>query len=171
MLTVSILFCLAIAIMCLVAGSHGFVNTYFGCNGKFNGVMEVWQGIDAYLQRVDQSLCSPECPCIINNKIPFETNATVSPYYKNWNTTENTLGAISFQNCSIQVQENTKSLAEKDDVLFNPKKDFDSNLFARYMGNIEQNFNCAGWCNVTYANPTVRKSTTMYKYLFSDINK
>lgn len=164
------MFCLAIAIMCLIAGSHGFVNTYFGCNGKFDGVMEVYQGIDAYLQRVDQAFCSPSCPCDINNPIPFSKNNTVAPFLNNWNKTDK-FGATSFQNCSMKVQENTQILAEKDDKLFNPKKDFKSKLFARYMSSLEYEFNCAGWCNVTYVNPSIKKSTTMYKYLFSDINR
>mgnify|MGYP001013315781 CR=1 FL=1 len=160
--------------MCLIAGSHGFVNTYFGCNGRFDGVMEVWQGIDAYLQRVDQALCSPDCKCNIDTKtkVKYETNPTLKSFYQNWNTTTTEkFGATSFTNCTIQVRENAKNLAEQDDKLFNSRKDFKSDLFARYMGELEHTFKCAGWCNVTYVDPRLKKSTTMYKYLFSNINE
>ena len=156
--------------MSLISGSHGFVNTYFGCNGKFSGVMEVWEGIDSYLQRVDQALCSPSCPCNIQNTVPFTTNQTVAPYFKNWNTTEN-YGASSFTNCTFAVQESAKKAAEKDDILFNKKKDFNSELFAHYMYKLENKFGCAGWCNVTYVNDKTNAKTTMYKYLFSDVNR
>lgn len=132
--------------------------------------MEVWQGIDSYLQRVDQALCSPDCPCNINNPVPFSSNKTIAPIFKNWNTTDK-FGATSFQNCTFATQENAQNLAQMDDKLFNPKKDFNRNLFARYMSEIEYTFNCAGWCNVTYVDPRFKQSTSMYKYQFSDVRR
>lgn len=156
--------------MALVGASHGFVNTYFGCNAKFNGVLEMWQGIDAYLQRVDQALCSRDCPCLISNTNAYTGNVTVITQYNVW-TKSPTYGSVAFQNCSTQVQYNTYTQATLDDALFDPKKNFDSARFARYMRNIENDFSCTGWCNVTYYDSTINRNAVMYKYLFSDVNR
>ncbi len=156
--------------MALLGANHGFVNTYFGCNGKFNGVLEMWQGIDAYMQRVDEALCSNDCPCSFTNTIPFTSNSTVVPYFDSW-TKDPTFGSIAFQNCSTQTLLNTYSKAVKDEPLFDPKKNFDGQKFARYMSNVENEFKCTGWCNVTYFDNTRNRSMTMYKYLFTDINR
>lgn len=156
--------------MAIVGAGHGFVNTYFGCNGKFNGVLEMWQGVDAYLQRADQALCSRDCPCLITNTNAFTSNSTVIPYYNAWNKSA-TFGSVAFQNCSTQTQYNTYAQAVLDDALFDPKKNFDTQRFARYMSNVEREFQCTGWCNVTYYDTTLNRNMIMYKYLFSDINR
>ena len=155
--------------MALVGADHGFVNTYFGCNGKFNGVLEMWQGVDAYFQRVDQALCSPYCPCAISNTNAYTSNSTVIDFYNSW--TKFPTGTVNFQNCSSQVQVNTYRQAVLDDGLFDPKKNFESDKFARYMSNVENDFLCTGWCNVTYFDSSVNKNIMMYKYLFSDVNR
>lgn len=169
-MTLSFLFSLAIAIMALVGASHGFINTYFGCNAKFDGVLEVWQGIDAYLQRVDQALCSIDCPCLISNTNAYTENPNALNFYNTWNKSPN-FGSIAFQNCSAQVQYNTYAQAVLDDVLFDPLKNFDAPKFAEYMRNVENDFYCTGWCNVTYYDTTFNRNAIMYKYLFSDINR
>lgn len=156
--------------MCLVAGYHGFVNTYFGCNGKFSGMLEMWQGVDSYLQRVDQSLCSKNCPCTFTNTVPFSTNTTVAPYYNKWTKTD-TFGNSAFQNCTVQTQRGVYDQAVKDDSLFDPLKNFDTFNFASYMARVENKFQCAGWCNVTYYDTNTNSSAIMYKYLFTDVNR
>lgn len=162
----------AIAIFALVAASHGWVNTYLGCNGKFNGVMETWRGIDSYLQRVDQALCSPACPCYFNVTSPFVNNATVAPYYNSWTKTlPNQLGNVAFQECSGQVQSNVINSARAADVYFDPNKEFNTANFFDYMNSVENDFKCAGWCNVTYFNTNTNSDQVMFKYLFSNVNK
>jgi hypothetical protein len=156
--------------MALVGASHGFINTYFGCNAKFNGVLEMWQGIDAYLQRVDQAMCSRDCPCLISNSNAYTANSTLINFYNLWNKSP-TFGSSAFQNCSTQVQYNTYTQAVLDDGLFDPKKNFDVTKFARYMGNVENDFKCTGWCNVTYYDSTLNRNAIMYKYLFTDVNR
>lgn len=167
---ISILFTFAIAILTLIAGSHGFVNTYFGCNGKFSGILEVWQGVDIYLQKVDQSLCSQQCPCNIANPNVFSSNITVSPFYNLWTKTNN-YGSSAFQNCTSLVQLNAYTQSKNEDNLFDPEGNFNTALFANYMGRVETQFQCTGWCNVTYVDTNLGSTTTMYKYLFTDINR
>jgi len=156
--------------MALIGANHGFVNTYFGCNGKFNGVLEMWQGVDLYMQKVDQGLCSSACPCLISNPNQWGTNTTVAPYYSRYNASNN-FGSIAFQNCSTALQYNTYASAVQQEPLFDPKKNFDTERFARYMSNVEREFQCTGWCNVTYYDASLRQNMVMYKYLFSDVNR
>lgn len=169
-LMLSLLFCIAIAIFSFIAGSHGWVNTYFGCNGKFDGVLGMWQGIDSYLQQVDQNFCGPNCPCYISNTNGFTTNSTVAPFYNQWTKTNDRLGNTAYQNCSSQVQSQTYSQAAAKDALFDPNANFDQNSFANYMQRVESRFSCAGWCNVTYFNTNTNTNAAMFKYNFNNIN-
>lgn len=142
-----------------------------GCNGKFEGIMETWRGVDAYLQRVDQALCSPQCPCYFTNTTGFVNNATISPYYNQWTKSQVPPGNVAFQNCSSQVQINTYQNAVAADAYFDPKGDFDSIKFQDYMANVEREFQCSGWCNVTYTNTNTNTRMVMFKYLFTNINR
>jgi len=167
----SLLFNLAIAIYSFVGASHGWVNTYFGCNGRFNGVMDIWQGIDAYLQEVDMALCGPNCPCYFTNTTGYLTNSTIAPYYQLWEKTNRAPGNIAFQNCSAQVQAFVYNQAAARDAYFDPKQGFNAQNFFDYMQRIETQFNCAGWCNITYYNPNYNRNVLMSKFMFSDVNR
>lgn len=171
MLLISLLFNLAVAVFSLVAGSVGWVNTYFGCNGKFDGVLGIWQGIDGYLQQVDMALCSPVCPCLFVNTTGFVNNETVAPYYNNWSKAAVAPGNVAFQNCSAQVQNAVYTNAARSDALFDPDKTFNAPAFMDYMGRVENEFRCSGWCNVTYYNPSLQTTVPMFKYLFTDVNR
>jgi hypothetical protein len=167
----SILFNIAIAVFAIVAASHGWVNTYLGCNGRFTGVMETWRGIDSYLQRVDQALCSTGCPCYITNITEFVNNATIAPFYSQWVKRNVPPGVTSFTNCSSLIQNNALQNARASDGYFDPAGDFKSDRFFDYMGNVETDFECAGWCNVTYQNTQTGNTMVMFKYMFTDINR
>ena len=169
---ISILFNIAIAIFAIVAASHGWVNTYLGCNGRFTGVMETWRGVDSYLQRVDQALCSPACPCLVNNITGYVNNATISPFYNSWTKTTNAgAGSVRFQNCSTQVQNAVYQSAKANDAYFDPNGDFRTDRFNEYMMNVEIDFECSGWCNVTYRNTVNDQDAVMFKYMFTDVNR
>ena len=95
-LVLSIIWNLSIGIFALVSYNVGFVNTYLSCNGQFSGIFSVWQGMDTYLQQVNDVLCSDECPCALTNKTGYVTNDTVLSMYKAMNRTDNKNGAVSF---------------------------------------------------------------------------
>lgn len=168
---ISLLYNIAISIFCFVAASHGWVNTLFGCNGRFSGIMEIWQGIDSYLQLADQNLCGPSCPCYITNTTGYTTNTTLAPYYNLWSKTNRGPGNVAFQNCSAQVQTSVYNQAAARDAYFDPNQSFDSLNFFNYMSNVEREFNCNGWCNITYFNPNYDREVLMSKYLFTDVNR
>jgi hypothetical protein len=162
---------MSIAILAFVAGHYGWVNTYMGCNGNFKGIMEVWKGIDTYLQKVDQNFCSPRCPCFITNTQSFTKNDTIVEYYNQWTKSNIPPVSIAFQNCTNSAQENTYYQTLADDSTFDPTGVFDQKQFSSYMSAVEMEFECSGWCNVTYVNRNTDKMMVMHKYLFSDINR
>ncbi len=170
-LLLSILFNIAIAVFAIIAASHGWVNTYLGCNGRFHGVMETWRGIDSYLQRVDESLCSQACPCDFRNISDFVNNQTIAPFYNQWTKQNNPPGVVNFQNCSQSIQSNAIRNANASDIYFDPAGDFNALRFYEYMHNVEVDFECSGWCNVTYINTVTGNNMVMFKYMFSDINR
>jgi hypothetical protein len=131
--------------------------------------MQTWRGIDTYLQRVDQALCSQACPCYFNNITGFVNNATVSPYFNQWTKT-NVPSNTAFQNCSSQVQVGVYQGAQANDAYFDPNNEFNSNNFFNYMSDAETDFQCSGWCNVTYLNTNTNTQMVMFKYLFTDVN-
>ena len=161
----------AIAVFALVAGSYGWVNTYLGCNGKFAGVMESWRGVDLYLQKADQYLCSNDCPCYFTNTTGYIDNVNINPFYNTWTKSNIPPGNVAFQNCSSPVKVRAYEEALAGDAYFDPTRTFNQERFAEYMSNVENEFQCAGWCNVTYVNPTTNNRMVMFKYLFTDINR
>jgi hypothetical protein len=170
-LFLSLIFNFAIAVFALVGGSYGWVNTYFGCNAKFSGVLESWRGIDSYLQKADQYLCSPQCPCYFTNSTGYISNPVIAPVYNSWSKSNVPPGNAAFQNCSSQVQVRAYREAAAADAYFDPEKTFSQENFANYMSKVENDFQCSGWCNVTYTNPTTGNNVGMYKYLFTNINR
>jgi hypothetical protein len=81
-----------------------------------------------------------------------------------------TYGAVAFQNCTTAVKTNALQNAKLDPD-FDPTNDFNAQRFADYMGRIETQFNCAGWCQTKYINGINGQTMMMSKYLFTNINR
>lgn len=170
-LALSFLFTLAIGIFAIIAGSTDYLNVQLGCQAYIDGIMNVWTGIDNYIQRVDQALCSDECPCAVRNTAPFTSNATISPMFNTWNITDVSYGATSFQNCSGSVKLNVYNDVVRTDPAFDPQREFNDNKFFEYMSRVEEKFHCSGWCQTRYMNTNLNKEVMISKYLFSNINR
>jgi hypothetical protein len=175
------LFTLSISIFAIVAGSSilnslftllaGFIDIYYGCTAKINGLMDVWNGIDSYLLNADRAFCSTECPCFISNTIPFEYNSTVSSDFLSWTRTQTIEdGAINFQACPANVKRNAYIQAKQLYPLFDPDQQFNDEKFFDYMGRFENHFKCTGFCTNKYKIQESGQEFTMYKYLFTNIN-
>lgn len=133
--------------------------------------MDMWTGMDAYLQQVDKNLCSPNCPCRLTNIAPFRLNSTTLPIMNQWTLTPDPFGATSFQNCSIIVKANVYTEARIANPDFDPYRNFNQRSFFDYMANIENQFSCTGFCDVNYYNTNINQNTMITKYLFTDINR
>jgi len=174
---------LAIGIYALVAGSSNiyflinqsylasFPNIQLGCNAKLNGILGVWTQMDTYLINVDRALCSVDCPCRLTTsaRAAFELNPNATTAYSTWTLSDKQYAATAFPNCSAAVQANVLSETSNNQLF--PIDDFNPWEFANYMGRIEREFNCVGWCNVRYQTTGSSKTITFSKYLFSDINR
>jgi len=169
-LMLSILFCLAIAIMSLIGGSYGTLDLYLGCNSSIKGIFDSWQGLDDYMHNVDQALCSQSCPCYFYNTIPYQYNTTVLATYNSWTKTTNNYDSTAFQNCSNVVRSNVLADTSAKNANFNSDGSFSFNNFQNYFSGIETMFSCSGFCNPTYVNSSTNQTTTMYKYLFTNVN-
>lgn len=128
--------------------------------------------MDNYLINADQYLCSPQCPCIIPNTVPFTSNTTIAPAFNQWTLTNGNNGAVNFQGCSNAVKTNVyNAAAAASPAYFNPNGDFDAVNFWNYMANIENRFLCSGFCQRNYINGFTNQATSIQKYLFTDINR
>ncbi len=118
----------------------------------------------------DMAMCSTDCRCNLGSTVPWDTDPRFNNLPRNWNI--DTLdGATAFQNCSTAVQRSVYSRSVESNTNFDPNSNFDQTSFANYMGRIERQFNCAGWCNVAYIHPVTNQPITISRYLFSDINR
>jgi len=169
LLSISILFTLAVAILCIVAGETGFLNVNFGCNAKITGILDSWNNMDTYLQNVDKSLCSSACPCSISNTGNYTQNSTVAPFFANYVSFPNGNGVANFQGCPGAVQNNALTQTNLQNPNFDPTgTNFDPVSFQTYMARVETQFSCTGWCTNAYVNNG--KTVVMFKYLFTDVN-
>jgi len=179
LLILSTVFTGAIAILALVGGSVGTLEKYVGCNSKYTGVLNAWNYIDTYLQRVDANFCTDSCPGYFKTPLDYTSNANAAVYFNLWTKSfdeadlTNGLAATHFQNCTAAVQQN--AVAEFVTARNNAEetKGFKSDVFADYWAFIENEFECTGWCTTTYEKTVLGVPTTfgMYKYLFSGLGR
>lgn len=183
MILCSFIFTGAIGIFALVGGSVGTLEKYAGCNTTYTGVLDAWNGLEYYLQEVDQQFCSTDCPCNITDASMFtNADASVQASYAQWYTTAdpsyttavNNPEATNYQGCvANNVQQNTYAAYLADLILANSTTnatEFKQSLFAQYFANIETKFNCTAWCPIEATYTRSGNSYTINKYLFSDIN-
>lgn len=132
--------------------------------------MQVFNNIDTYIFFADAAICSTECPCNINNRVPWETVPDFANTVRTWNI--DTLdGVTAFQFCPLPVQRNVYTRSAESNIFFDPVQDFNTANFWDYMGRIERKFNCVGWCGLRYVHPTTGVATPLTKYIFSDVNR
>jgi hypothetical protein len=134
--------------------------------------MNIWMGMDNYLLNADMYLCSPDCPCFIQNTTPFTTNPLIAPAFTQWSVTNAPGSAVNFQGCSFGVKANVYNAANAASPdFFNPAGDFNAVNFWTYMANIESRFSCTGFCQINYINTFTNQPTQISKYLFTDVNR
>jgi hypothetical protein len=166
-MSISLVFTWAISILALVGGNIGKLDEFVGCSSKYKGVLDSWNFIDQYLIEVDTSFCSDACPCYFESPAEYATNSTVYPYYAQW-TKGPKYSATSFLDCTLTVQENTLTRYQNE---VEEADKFSADDFAKYWEILEKKFECSGWCKTSYVNADTQTQMTMYKYMFSDVNR
>ena len=148
-----------------------------GCKSELTGVLEMYNNIDNYFIYADSLLCSEQCKCKFSESIKdLYLNNIYSPgsysAFKSWDFTFKKItdkGNFNFwDNCSITVKEEVRNryLETKNSLSY--RINFEE--FANYWKNIEEKFNCTGWCQTNYIDPYTLKEKKMLKFIFSDIN-
>ena len=135
------------------------------CNKNLKGFFSHFYCLDDYFHIVDYNLCSEKCPCITNNPELYDIlsgeNNDKNIIYNEIKSNDN---IIKFQQCDNSLQNNINKYFEYNDS-YNKIGSVNIKKFYKYWNNIENKFNCIGWCKLNYEN------YSMKKYLFSDINK
>ena len=148
-----------------------------GCKSELTGVLEMFNNIDNYFIYADSLLCSEQCKCKFSENIKdLYLNNIYSPgsysTFNSWNIIYKKItekGYFNFwDNCSISVKEEVRNryLESKNSLSYR----INYENFAKYWKNIEEKFNCTGWCQTNYIDPYTLKEKKMLKFIFSDIN-
>ena len=148
-----------------------------GCKSELTGVLEMYNNIDNYFIYADSLLCSEQCKCKFTESIrDLYLNNIYSPgsysTFNSWNIIYKKItekGYFNFwENCSISVKEEVRNryLESKNSLSYR----INYEKFAKYWKNIEEKFNCTGWCQTNYIDPYTLKEKQMLKFIFSDIN-
>ena len=95
-------------------------------------------------------------------------NLSRSDEYNSMITTNESYGAVSFEQCNMIVKQEVLDLTKENNANFDKDNSFNMEEFAEYMGRIEEKFKCTGWCSIKYSkNVNGSKSNEIYmnKYL------
>lgn len=158
---------------------HNKINGMLHCDTELEGILEMWDNIDRYLQFADSLHCSPQCPCYMTDatRKKFQTNSKALEMYNIWEVYTKNYGdngrdktyEFSLDDCPQDIKDEivTRYIEDKSSL----GKWIKPEVFATYWSRIEEKFNCAGWCVTTYVDKYSMQEKTMYKYVFSDINR
>ena len=139
------------------------------CYKDLKGFFSHFLILDEYFQKIDSTLCSNDCQCVISDsnfyKILYYEG--ISNIYFNKETNDKNI--IRFQQCNQSIQENINKYFTENSNVKDNFKDIKIDKFYKYWKNVEEKFKCIGWCNLYYEDSN-NKNRTMKKYLFSDIN-
>ena len=158
---------------------HNKINGMLRCDTALEGILEMWDNIDRYLQFADSLHCSPQCPCYMTDatRKAFQMNSKALEIYNIWEVYTKNYGdngrdktyEFSLDDCPQDIKDEivTRYIEDKSSM----GKWIKPDVFATYWSRIEEKFNCAGWCVTTYVDKYSMQEKTMYKYVFSDINR
>jgi hypothetical protein len=143
------------------------IDKYIGCNSEFSGILSAYNHIDNYIVGVDTLFCSDACPCYLNNRTGFEKDHGIYSTYEHWNITLNDKDPVDYQQCSEPTHAflyNSYSARYNGTLL-------DEKQFWNYYNYIESQYDCVGFCRTQYYSDFSKTNQTMYKYMFTDVNR
>lgn len=169
---ICVLFCMIISIICFVVGNTGKIEDFAGCNKDYKGLFKHWNNMDNLMMLIDRQFCSDKCPCDFTRNVTniFNENTTVKPYFDLYNKD----GIYEkFNDCPEEAKKEVQDGFEIWERLTgNHLTDFNITKFGEYWADIEEKFECTGWCSSSYTfeNNGVNETRYLYKYLFYGIN-
>jgi hypothetical protein len=153
LILIAFILSLVITILSFIAISLPHPDLYLGCNTDNKSLLSAFNKVDDYLIQVDSILCSSACPCKILNEKDFISDIDAYEVYKHWITSKDA-PSINYQTCAVNI-----------DTTMNEKN------FIYYYSGIENRFECTGFCKTRYHSDSLNTNVTIYKYLFTDVNR
>jgi hypothetical protein len=162
-----------VGIICLILAVNVNLLNQFTCtSASFSRNM----GIDKYMAKADENFCSLRCPCDISLTSLVKFSSVPKVFFNDWVVipfSKNT----QFQKCSSSVRNDTYYSSNATDYALsfnlnygNSTETFNEEQFFNTWNYLEDTYKCSGFCSMSYYNEK-QVNTTIYKYLFSDINK
>ena len=101
-LLISSIFTFIISIFLFIGTQIRYWNESLGCHTQYKGLYRAWKSVDIYLQSVDETLCSIDCPCYFNRTttMKYLNNPNTNYYYNNWYVRNVSIDALRIQDCN-----------------------------------------------------------------------
>ena len=176
---------MSICILILVGSSVGKIKNYIGCNTKFKGLLKYWNSIDRYIIESDKKLCSSSCICKFNefSEKMFESDPIAYTIYKNyWYKSNSSNEDSSYERIQDCPNVDIQTIYDEDYKDYYDRE-INGNKFNIFWKNVEERFNCAGFCITNYQSDSniiegssidtryYPNQIPMVKYTFSGINR
>ena len=168
---ISSIFTFIISIFLFIGTQVRYWNESLGCHTQYKGLYQAWKSVDIYLQSVDETLCSIDCPCYFNRTttMKYLNNPNINFYYNNWYVRNVSIDALRIQDCN----KSSRKKSYNNYLMRNAYYNYTLNTywFDWYFSKVEKYFKCTGFCGLTYYNENMRTNAKIVKYLFSDLSK
>ena len=169
-LLISSIFTFIISIFLFIGTQIRYWNESLGCHTQYKGLYRAWKSVDIYLQSVDETLCSIDCPCYFNRTttMRYLNNPNTNYYYNNWYVRNVSIDALRIQDCN----KSSRKKSYNNYLMRNAYYNYTLNTywFDWYFSKVEKYFKCTGFCGLTYYNENLRTNGKILKYLFSDLS-
>ena len=169
-LLISSIFTFIISIFLFIGTQIRYWNESLGCHTQYKGLYRAWKSVDIYLQSVDETLCSIDCPCYFNRTttMKYLNNPNTNYYYNNWYVRNVSIDALRIQDCN----KSSRKKSYNNYLMRNAYYNYTLNTywFDWYFSKVEKYFKCTGFCGLTYYNENLRTNGKILKYLFSDLS-
>ena len=169
-LLISSIFTFIISIFLFIGTQIRYWNESLGCHTQYKGLYRAWKSVDIYLQSVDETLCSIDCPCYFNRTttMKYLYNPNTNYYYNNWYVRNVSIDALRIQDCN----KSSRKKSYNNYLMRNAYYNYTLNTywFDWYFSKVEKYFKCTGFCGLTYYNENLRTNGKILKYLFSDLS-
>ena len=167
---ISSIFTFIISIFLFIGTQVRYWNESLGCHTQYKGLYQAWKSVDIYLQSVDETLCSIDCPCYFNRTttMKYLNNPNTNYYYNNWYVRNVSIDALRIQDCN----KSSRKKSYNNYLMRNAYYNYTLNTywFDWYFSKVEKYFKCTGFCGLTYYNENLRTNGKILKYLFSDLS-
>ena len=167
----SFIFSFSVAVYVLVSSQIGNNELTQSCSQGYKGIFKHFLDVDKVMTKIDEKLCSSECPCNFNTDSGLEAflqNATIYDDFMDryWKL---------HSDDDPDLVKNIKECYEKKGYISGLNNNAQIkvgkiNKFFKFWERVEKKFDCTGWCSNNYIGEYAQKKF-IYKYLFSDVSR